>query len=156
MLCLVTQWCLTLCNPVDCSQPGSSIHGDSPGKNTGVVSMPSSRGSSQPRDQTQVSRIADGFCTNWDTRDAQEHWSWVAYHFSRGSSQPRYPTKCSAGGFFTSWATREAQLSMINTQLKYNKISYIIPQPRRTKNKGNSKNNNYWSMIIGIPWWLSQ
>ena len=28
--------CLTLCNPVDCSPPGSSVHGDSPGKNTGV------------------------------------------------------------------------------------------------------------------------
>ena len=30
------QSCLTLCNPVDCSSPGSSVHGDSPGKNTGV------------------------------------------------------------------------------------------------------------------------
>ena len=36
MLCLVTQSCLTLCDPVDCSPPGSSVHGDSPGKNTGV------------------------------------------------------------------------------------------------------------------------
>ena len=36
MLCLVTQSCLTLCNPMDCSPPGSSAHGDSPGKNTGV------------------------------------------------------------------------------------------------------------------------
>ena len=36
MLCLVTQLCLTLCNPMDCSLPGSSVHGDSPGKNTGV------------------------------------------------------------------------------------------------------------------------
>ena len=35
-LCLVTQLCLTLCVPVDCSPPGSSVHGDSPGKNTGV------------------------------------------------------------------------------------------------------------------------
>ena len=33
---LVTQPCPTLCNPVDCSPPGSSVHGDSPGKNTGV------------------------------------------------------------------------------------------------------------------------
>ena len=33
---LVTQSCLTLCNPMDCSPPGSSVHGDSPGKNTGV------------------------------------------------------------------------------------------------------------------------
>ena len=30
------QQCLTLCNPMDCSPPGYSIHGDSPGKNTGV------------------------------------------------------------------------------------------------------------------------
>ena len=30
------QSCLTLCNPLDCSPPGSSVHGDSPGKNTGV------------------------------------------------------------------------------------------------------------------------
>ena len=35
-VCLVTQSCLTLCNPMDSSPPGSSIHGDSPGKNTGV------------------------------------------------------------------------------------------------------------------------
>ena len=36
MLCLVTQSCPTLCNPMYCSPPGSSVHGDSPGKNTGV------------------------------------------------------------------------------------------------------------------------
>ena len=36
MLCLVAQSCLTYCNPVDCSPPGSSVPGDSPGKNTGV------------------------------------------------------------------------------------------------------------------------
>ena len=36
VLCLVTQLCLTLFDPKDCSPPGSSVHGDSPGKNTGV------------------------------------------------------------------------------------------------------------------------
>ena len=36
VLCLVTQLCPTLCNPMDCSPPGSPVHGDSPGKNTGV------------------------------------------------------------------------------------------------------------------------
>ena len=36
MLCLVTQPCLTLCEPMECSPPGYSVHGDSPGKNTGV------------------------------------------------------------------------------------------------------------------------
>ena len=33
---LVAQLCPTLCNPMDCSPPGSSVHGDSPGKNTEV------------------------------------------------------------------------------------------------------------------------
>ena len=35
-MCLVAQSCLTLCNPTDCRLPGSSVHGESPGKNTGV------------------------------------------------------------------------------------------------------------------------
>ena len=35
-VCLVTQLCPTICNPMDCDLPGSSIHGISPGKNTGV------------------------------------------------------------------------------------------------------------------------
>ena len=36
VLCLVAQSCLTLCDPMNCSPPGLSVHGDSPGKNTGV------------------------------------------------------------------------------------------------------------------------
>ena len=36
ILCQVTQSCLTLYNPMDCSLPGSPVHRDSPGKNTGV------------------------------------------------------------------------------------------------------------------------
>ena len=36
-MCLITQSCPTLCDPMDCSLPGSSVHGHSPGKNTGAV-----------------------------------------------------------------------------------------------------------------------
>ena len=36
LVCLVAQSCLTLCNPMECSLPGSSVHGDSPSQNTGV------------------------------------------------------------------------------------------------------------------------
>ena len=39
------------------------------------VTVPFSRGSSQPRDRTQVSRIAGGFFISWATREAQEYWS---------------------------------------------------------------------------------
>ena len=101
VLFLVAQSCTTLFASLDYSPPGSSVHGDSSGKNTGVgfhalfqgslpiqgsnpglphcrqilyhlshqgsprilewVAMPSSRGSSQPRDLTQISLIASGF-----------------------------------------------------------------------------------------------
>ena len=81
---------------------------NSPGQNTGA--FPFSRGSSQPRDQTQVSHIAGGFFSSWATRGSPRVVEWVAYPFSRGSSWPRNWTgvSCTAGGFFTSWATREA------------------------------------------------
>ena len=36
VMCLVAQSCPILCDPMDCSPPGSSVHGDSPVKNTGV------------------------------------------------------------------------------------------------------------------------
>ena len=39
VLCLVTQSCLTLCDLMNCSPPGSRVHGDSPGKNTGVACL---------------------------------------------------------------------------------------------------------------------
>ena len=44
---------------------------NSPGQNTGVVAFSFPRGSSQPRDQTQVSRIAGRFFTRWATREAK-------------------------------------------------------------------------------------
>ena len=49
-VCLVTHSCLTLCYPMDCSPPGSLVHGDSPGRILEWVAMPSSRRFSQPRD----------------------------------------------------------------------------------------------------------
>ena len=70
-VCLVGQSCLTLCDPMDCSLPGFSDHGNSPGKNTGVDCHVSFRGSSQPKDWTQVSRIAAQFFTIWINRETQ-------------------------------------------------------------------------------------
>ena len=49
-MCLVTQSCLTLCDPVDCSPPGSSVHGILQARILEWAAMPSSRESSQPRD----------------------------------------------------------------------------------------------------------
>ena len=70
VLCLVAQSCPTLGDPMDRSLPGTSVRGESPGKNTGLIAIRSSKGSSPPRDRTQVSRIAGGFFINWATREA--------------------------------------------------------------------------------------
>ena len=60
-LCVsVSQSCLTLNDPMDCSPPGSSFHGDSPGKNTGVGCS----------NWTQVSCISGGLFTVGATREA--------------------------------------------------------------------------------------
>ena len=97
------------CNTMDCSPPVSSVHGDSPGKNTGVDY------------HTFLHGI---FLTQWSNpglphcRQILYHLShqrspgileWVAYLFSRGSYRPRNQTRvsCIAGGFFTSWALWE-------------------------------------------------
>ena len=56
--------------PMDCSPPGSSIHGILQARILEWVTMPSSKGSSQPRDQTCVSCIAGGFFTHWAISEA--------------------------------------------------------------------------------------
>ena len=51
------QLCLTLCDPMDCSLPGSSVHGIFQASTLEWITISSSRGSSQPRAQTHVSCI---------------------------------------------------------------------------------------------------
>ena len=101
MLHLVAQ-CLPLCDPVDCSTPGICLW-DSPGKNTEVSCLLSSKWSFWPRDRTQVFHLS--------LQGSPRILECVAYPFSRESSQPRNRTgvSCIAGEFFTSWATRGAQ-----------------------------------------------
>ena len=62
----VAQSCPTLWDPMDCI-----AHGILQARILEWVAFPFSRGSSQPRDQTEVSCIADGFSTSWTTREAQ-------------------------------------------------------------------------------------
>ena len=57
----------TLCDPMDCSPPGSPVHGILQARLLEWVAFPFSRGSSQFRDGTQVSRIAGRFFTSWVT-----------------------------------------------------------------------------------------
>ena len=66
---LVTQSCLTLCNSLDCSPPGSSVHGILQARILERVAIPFFKGSSQPRDWTYVSCIAGRFFTIWAIRE---------------------------------------------------------------------------------------
>ena len=66
---VVAQSCPTLCNPMDCSPPGSSVHGILLARILEWVATPFSRGSSQPRDQAQVSYIAGKVFTICATRE---------------------------------------------------------------------------------------
>ena len=66
----ISQSCSTLCDPMD-----YTVYGILQAKILEWVTFPFSRGSSQPRDHTQVSCIAGGFFTSWATREAQEYWS---------------------------------------------------------------------------------
>ena len=61
----VAQSCLTICNPMYCSLPGSSVHGILQARILEWVAISFSRGSSQPTDWTQVSRIVDRCFTIW-------------------------------------------------------------------------------------------
>ena len=65
----VAQSCPTLCNPMDCSLPGSSVHGIFQARVLEWVAISFSRGSSRPRDWTQVSRIVGRHFTIWATRE---------------------------------------------------------------------------------------
>ena len=65
----IAQSCPTLCDPMDCGLPDSSIHGIFQATVLEWVTISFSRGSSQPRDRTQVSRIAGRRFTLWATRE---------------------------------------------------------------------------------------
>ena len=72
------QSCLTFCNPMDCSLPGSSIHGILQARILGCFAMPSSRGSSQPRDWTRISYAScfvGGFFTT-EPLGKSSPWPW--------------------------------------------------------------------------------
>ena len=73
----IAQSCPTLCDPMDL------VHGILLARILEWVAFPFSRGSSQPKDQTQVSHTADGFFTSWATREAQDYLSWAPTYSPR-------------------------------------------------------------------------
>jgi len=85
----VTRSCPTLCDPMD-----YTVHGILQARILEWVAFPFSRGSSQPRDRTQVSRIAGRVFTSWATREALV---WVPGQFPRSSCSMYYVPVCGEG-----------------------------------------------------------
>ena len=84
----VAQSCLTLCDPVDGSPPGSSVHGILQARILEWVAISFSRGSSQPRDRTRVFCFAGRRFNLWATREAPKralslHKSYIKSHSPR-------------------------------------------------------------------------
>ena len=84
--CMCTQLCPALCDPMDCSLPGSSVHGIFQAITLERVAISYSRGSSQPRDQTAspiclalASRLLTteppGKLSNWNPQETM-WWDW--------------------------------------------------------------------------------
>ena len=83
------------CDLVDCSLPGSSVHGILQARILGLVAISFSRGSSLPRDRFQASCIAHRLFTNWATREAHfllDHIQFILFH---GPNIPYFLQWCS-------------------------------------------------------------
>ena len=119
MLCLVTQLCSTLCNPIDYSLPGSSVHGYSPGKNTGVDCHILFQGVFP----TQWSNPGFPHCRqmlyHWGRKwqptpvflleNLRDRGAWWAAVCGVTQCRARLKQLSSSSSSFTIWATREAQ-----------------------------------------------
>ena len=103
-----------------------SVHGILQARILEWVAISFSRGSSQPKDQTQVSQIISvlyGLSHQGSPRILE----WVAYLFSRGYSRPRTWTAFStACRFFTNWASREAPFAYIYSQI-WGSVYTVVP-----------------------------
>ena len=102
----VAQSCLTLCDPMDHSLLGSSVHGIFQAKVLECIAISFSRGSSQPRDWTQVSHIAGRHFTVWATReDAKSGLIDCSHSFKMCLSYPG-PVSCVP----SSWVSSECRV----------------------------------------------
>ena len=125
--------CPTFCNSVD-----YIVHGILQARILEWVAIPFSRGSSQPRDQTQGLLYCRWIIYQLRNKGSPRILEWVAYPFSSRSSWPRncIGVSCIAGGFFTNWAIREASSP-----------GYISKENKNTNSKRYMQPNVHGSII---------
>ena len=87
----VTQPCLTLCDPMDCSRQASPSKGILQARILEWVALPTSKGSSQLRGRTQASCITGGFFPVWAPREDPENLCFILFCFLPSPSSCRAP-----------------------------------------------------------------
>ena len=109
-VCLVAQWCPTLCDLVDCSSPGSSVYGYSPGQNTREGSLSLLQGIFPTQGSNPGLLQCRWILYQLSHKGSPRILEWGAYLFSSGSSRYKNWTgvSCIVGRLFTNWAIREA------------------------------------------------
>ena len=133
---------------MDYSMPCSSVHGDSPGKNTEVGCCALLQGSFPTQGLNPGLPHCRQILYCLSHQGTLRILEWVAYPFSRGSSWLRNWTgvSCIADGFFTSGATREAPVMVLN-------LNYISECPGNLKKKENwfsSHISRGWDLELGL------
>ena len=133
VLCLAAQLCSTLCDPMDCNPSGSSIHGDSSGKNTGVGCHALLQGIFLTQGSNPGLQHCKWILYYLSHQRSPRILEWVAYPFSRGSSWPRHWTRvsCIAGRFFTNWATGKPSLSTHKAMMSF--VLYSLQKAAKSK-----------------------
>ena len=129
-MCLVAHSCPTLCHPMDYSPPGSSVHEDSPGKNTEVGCHALLQGIFPTQGSNPGLPHCRQILYHLSYQGSPRILEWVACPFSMGSSQSRNQTSisCIAGGF--QWTSTNNQINIMwqthtieyNSALEVNKI----------------------------------
>ena len=102
----------SLCDPMDCSPAGSSVHGDSLDKSNGISCHALLWGIVPTQGLNPGLLHFRQILYHLSHKGSSRILEWIAYPFSRVSSQPKNQTavSCIAGRFYTSWATREAHI----------------------------------------------
>ena len=170
--CSAAKSCLTLCDPMDCSTPGlpvlhyllefaqtplSSVWlfatpwiyspWNFPGQNTGVGSLSLLQGIFPTQRLNPGLPHCRQILYQLNHKGSPRILEWVAYPFSRGSSQPRNwaGVSCIAGRFFTSWATRDASCPLRDGKpLQYSCLQNTMNSVKKPKD-----DTGIWAPQVG-------
>ena len=139
VLCLVAQLCLTLYDPMDCGPPGSSIHRDSPGKNTGEGCQALLQGILPMQGSNPSHLHCRQILYHLSHHSSPRILEWVAYPFLQGIFPTQNWTGVSCIG---RWATRDAPPANSGD-------ASWIPESQRSSGEGNANPLQY--SYLGNP-----